>query len=112
MLDNHFVFSWIDRAGRIEEDAAGAVRRAVRDVRPDVIGVSVRNIDDQNMERPAGDVRMNGVNHWRRFFHVVRDGKEDPEMKYAEFEVPKEIDRNLKIMDNAIRHMIVKLDEK
>ena len=27
-------------------------------------------------------------------------------------EVPKEIDRNLKIMDNAIRHMIVKLDEK
>ena len=27
-------------------------------------------------------------------------------------EVPKEIDRILKIMDNAIRHMIVKLDEK
>ena len=27
-------------------------------------------------------------------------------------EVPKESDRNLKIMDNAIRHMIVKLDEK
>lgn len=27
-------------------------------------------------------------------------------------EVPKEIDRNLKIMDAAIRHMIVKLDEK
>ena len=27
-------------------------------------------------------------------------------------EVPKEIDRSLKIMDNAIRHMIVKLDEK
>ena len=27
-------------------------------------------------------------------------------------EVPKEIDRNLKIMDNAIRHMIGKLDEK
>lgn len=30
----------------------------------------------------------------------------------ATTEVPKEIDRNLKIMDNAIRHMIVKLDEK
>lgn len=30
----------------------------------------------------------------------------------ATTEVPKEIDRNLKIMDDAIRHMIVKLDEK
>lgn len=30
----------------------------------------------------------------------------------ATTDVPKEIDRNLKIMDNAIRHMIVKLDEK
>mgnify|MGYP002662682573 FL=1 len=27
-------------------------------------------------------------------------------------EVPKEIDRNLKIMENAIRHMIIKLDDK
>lgn len=27
-------------------------------------------------------------------------------------EVPKEIDRNLKIMDDAIRHMIVNLDEQ
>lgn len=27
-------------------------------------------------------------------------------------EVPKEIDRNLKIMDDAIRHMIVNLDEE
>lgn len=27
-------------------------------------------------------------------------------------EIPKEIDRNLKIMDDAIRHMIVNLDEK
>lgn len=27
-------------------------------------------------------------------------------------EVPKEIDRNLKIMDDAIRHLIVNLDEE
>lgn len=27
-------------------------------------------------------------------------------------EVPKEIDRNLKIMDDAIRHMMVNLDEQ
>lgn len=27
-------------------------------------------------------------------------------------DVPKEIDRNLKIMDNVIRHMIVNIDDK
>lgn len=30
----------------------------------------------------------------------------------AATDVPKEIDRNLKIMDNVIRHMIVNIDEK
>ncbi|MBP2674061.1 MAG: radical domain iron-sulfur cluster-binding oxidoreductase with cobalamin-binding-like domain [Deltaproteobacteria bacterium] len=36
-----------------EEDAVRAIRRSLEDVRPDVIGISVRNIDDQNMERPG-----------------------------------------------------------
>ena len=35
-----------------EEDAARAIRRPLEDFRPDVIGVSVRNIDDQSMEQP------------------------------------------------------------
>lgn len=30
----------------------------------------------------------------------------------ATTEVPKEIDRNLKIIENSIRHMIIKLDDK
>lgn len=30
----------------------------------------------------------------------------------AATDVPKEIDRNLKIMDNVIRHMIVNIDDK
>ncbi len=34
------------------EDAESAVRNSVRDFRPDVIGISVRNIDDQNMLAP------------------------------------------------------------
>jgi radical SAM superfamily enzyme YgiQ (UPF0313 family) len=35
-----------------EENPAGAVRRALSEHRPDVIGVSVRNIDDQEMSGP------------------------------------------------------------
>ena len=35
-----------------EEDALRAVRDRIAQTRPDVIGVSVRNIDDQNMARP------------------------------------------------------------
>jgi radical SAM superfamily enzyme YgiQ (UPF0313 family) len=33
-------------------DAAEAIRRAVEDFRPEVIGVSIRNIDDQTMKEP------------------------------------------------------------
>ncbi len=36
-----------------EESPAAAIDRAVNDVRPDVIGVSVRNIDDQSMSAPV-----------------------------------------------------------
>ncbi len=35
-----------------EEDPAGALRRTIGSFRPDVIGVSVRNIDNQNMQAP------------------------------------------------------------
>lgn len=35
-----------------EEDAGSAIRERIRALRPDVVGISVRNIDDQNMERP------------------------------------------------------------
>ena len=35
-----------------EEDASRAIRGRIAETRPDVIGVSVRNIDDQNMEHP------------------------------------------------------------
>lgn len=35
-----------------EEDANQAIRNSLEGFRPDVIGVSVRNIDDQNMEHP------------------------------------------------------------
>jgi radical SAM superfamily enzyme YgiQ (UPF0313 family) len=33
-------------------DAGDAIRRAVGDFRPEVIGISIRNIDDQNMKQP------------------------------------------------------------
>jgi radical SAM superfamily enzyme YgiQ (UPF0313 family) len=36
-----------------EEDSFAATARAISDVAPDVIGISVRNIDDQNRERPT-----------------------------------------------------------
>ncbi|NIO28549.1 MAG: radical SAM protein [Candidatus Latescibacteria bacterium] len=36
-----------------EEDPHAAISRAISGVAPDVIGISVRNIDDQNRERPA-----------------------------------------------------------
>jgi radical SAM superfamily enzyme YgiQ (UPF0313 family) len=36
----------------LEEDAGGAVERAIHACRPGVIGISVRNIDDQNMQAP------------------------------------------------------------
>jgi radical SAM superfamily enzyme YgiQ (UPF0313 family) len=36
----------------LEEDAGGAVERAIHAFRPGVIGISVRNIDDQNMQAP------------------------------------------------------------
>ena len=36
-----------------EEDANQAIRDSLEGFRPDVIGVSVRNIDDQNMEHPG-----------------------------------------------------------
>jgi radical SAM superfamily enzyme YgiQ (UPF0313 family) len=36
----------------LEEDAGGAVERAIHASRPGVIGISVRNIDDQNMQAP------------------------------------------------------------
>jgi hypothetical protein len=36
----------------IEKDPKAAVRKAVRDLSPQVIGVSVRNIDDQKMLNP------------------------------------------------------------
>ena len=35
-----------------EEDAERAIRSSLENFCPDVIGVSVRNVDDQNMERP------------------------------------------------------------
>jgi radical SAM superfamily enzyme YgiQ (UPF0313 family) len=35
-----------------EADAAGATRRAIGELTPDAIGVSIRNIDDQNMDAP------------------------------------------------------------
>ena len=35
-----------------EEDANRAIRSSLENFCPDVIGVSVRNVDDQNMERP------------------------------------------------------------
>ncbi len=35
-----------------EEDSSTAVGRAIRDQAPQVIGISVRNIDDQNAQRP------------------------------------------------------------
>lgn len=35
-----------------QEDAASAIRESIESFRPGVIGVSVRNIDDQNMDRP------------------------------------------------------------
>jgi hypothetical protein len=34
------------------QHAADAIRRAVGDFRPEVIGISIRNIDDQNMKQP------------------------------------------------------------
>ncbi len=36
-----------------EDDPPAAVRRAVETLRPDVIGISVRNIDDQDMAAPV-----------------------------------------------------------
>jgi radical SAM superfamily enzyme YgiQ (UPF0313 family) len=33
-------------------DAGDAIRRAVEDFRPEIIGISIRNIDDQNMKHP------------------------------------------------------------
>jgi len=35
-----------------QKDSLSLLKRTVHDFRPDVIGISVRNIDDQNMERP------------------------------------------------------------
>lgn len=35
------------------QHAADAIRRAVGDFRPEVIGISIRNIDDQNMKQPS-----------------------------------------------------------
>jgi radical SAM superfamily enzyme YgiQ (UPF0313 family) len=35
-----------------EEDTRSVLRRAIEGFRPDMIGISVRNIDDQNMENP------------------------------------------------------------
>ncbi len=35
-----------------ETDTKGAIRRSTEEFAPDVIGISVRNIDDQNMEDP------------------------------------------------------------
>jgi radical SAM superfamily enzyme YgiQ (UPF0313 family) len=35
-----------------QKDSLSFLKRTVHDFRPDVIGISVRNIDDQNMERP------------------------------------------------------------
>jgi radical SAM superfamily enzyme YgiQ (UPF0313 family) len=41
----------IDLMGK--EDDREAIRKEISSVRPDVIGISVRNIDDQNMEKPS-----------------------------------------------------------
>ena len=35
-----------------QKDSLCVLKRAVHDFRPDVIGISLRNIDDQNMEHP------------------------------------------------------------
>lgn len=35
-----------------ESDPVGAVRRSIEEFHPDVIGISIRNIDDQNIEKP------------------------------------------------------------
>lgn len=43
--------SFVDLMG--ETDPPAAVARAISSARPDVIGVSVRNIDDQDMARPT-----------------------------------------------------------
>ena len=36
----------------LEKDAQSALKEAIEGFRPDIIGISVRNIDDQNMENP------------------------------------------------------------
>ncbi|TET32925.1 MAG: radical SAM protein [Planctomycetota bacterium] len=38
---------------QLEENPRAAIRRAVKDLGPEVIGISVRNIDDQNRQGPA-----------------------------------------------------------
>src|SRR5512136_1933597 len=35
-----------------EQDPVAAVRQAIEAVRPEVVGISVRNIDDQNRDSP------------------------------------------------------------
>jgi radical SAM superfamily enzyme YgiQ (UPF0313 family) len=37
---------------KIENDTSSVLMRAIKECRPDMIGLSVRNIDDQNMENP------------------------------------------------------------
>jgi radical SAM superfamily enzyme YgiQ (UPF0313 family) len=37
---------------QFEKDPRSAVERAIKEIRPQAIGISVRNIDDQNMESP------------------------------------------------------------
>ena len=35
-----------------QEDAQAVIKKIVQDLRPDVVGISVRNIDDQDMANP------------------------------------------------------------